>query len=189
MAGFVAVLDACVLYPAPLRDLLLRLALSDLYRARWSEHIHREWIPSLLADRSDLNEAKLKRTRRLMDESVPDCLVTGYEPLIESLTLPDPDDRHVLAAAIACQAGVIVTYNAKDFPPATMAPLGIEVEHPDEFVIHLFDLSQAAVCAVVRDQRRALKKPTKSARELLDAFLSLGLAGTVGALEQMQELL
>ena len=116
-------------------------------------------------------------------------LITGHQRLIESLHLPDPDDRHVLAAALAAQAGAIVTYNVKDFPQATMAPLGIEVEHPDEFVVHLIDLSQAAVCAAVRDQRLALKKPPKSVRELLDVFLSLELAGTVAALEQMQELL
>lgn len=92
-----------------------------------------------------------------MDLSVPDCLVTGYEGLIENHNLPDPDDRHVLAAAIRCQAGVIVTYNLKDYPPDALANRAIDAQHPDEFVCHLHDLAPAAVCAAVRGQREALK--------------------------------
>lgn len=108
MASFVALYDACVLYPAPLRDLLLRLALTDLFRARWTAEIHQEWMRSVLNNRHDLKPEQLQRTRELMDASVPDCLVVGYEGLITNLSLPDPDDRHVLAAAIHCHAGVIV---------------------------------------------------------------------------------
>lgn len=189
MASFTAVYDACVLYPAPLRDLLLRLALTDLFRARWTEEIHAEWVRSLLLRRPDLKPEQLHRTRELMDFSVPDCLVTGYQGLVGALKLPDADDRHVLAAAIRCQAGVIVTYNLADFPSQALDPHGITAQHPDEFVAHLFDLSPAAVCAAVRDQRLALTRPTRSARELLDTFLSLGLASTVAALEPMHELL
>ena len=189
MASFVAVYDACVLYPAPLRDLLLHLALTDLFRARWTDRIHEEWIRSVLASRPDLDARQLARTRSLMDLAVPDALVTGYEGLIEQLALPDPDDRHVLAAAIRAQAGVIVTYNLKDFPAEQLVPYGIEVQHPDEFVAHLLDLAPGAVCAAVRDQRQALRNPPRSVRELLDTFLSLGLASTVSALESMQELL
>jgi hypothetical protein len=124
-----------------------------------------------------------------MDASVPDCLVSGYRALIDQLTLPDPNDRHVLAAAIRCQAGVIVTYNLGDFPPEALDVHGISAQHPDEFVGHLFDLSPGAVCGAVRDQRLALVRPPRSVRELLDTFLSLGLAGTVAALETMQEVL
>jgi hypothetical protein len=189
MANFVALYDACVLYPAPLRDLLLRLALTDLFRARWTDRIHDEWIRSVLGNRPDLNAALLNRTRTLMDRSVPDCLVTEYEGLIEQLELPDPNDRHVLAAAIRCQAGVIVTYNLKDFPDDCLARFGIEALHPDEFVAHQFDLSPATVGKAVRDQRQSLQNPPQSVRQLLDTFLSLGLASTVSALESMQELL
>lgn len=189
MASFVAVYDACVLYPAPLRDLLLRLALTDLFRARWSERIHEEWMRSVLKDRPDLSAQQLQRTRQLMDLSVPDCLVTGYEGLMPGVSLPDPDDHHVLAAAIRCQAGVIVTYNLKDFPSEALVSHGIEAQHPDEFVSHLHDLAPAAVCAAVRAQREALKHPPRSVRELLDTFLSFGLAGIVARLESMQELL
>lgn len=97
---FTVVYDACVLYPAPLRDLLLRLALTDLFRARWSDMIHDEWTRNLLAQRPDL-EAKLERTRTLMNAHVRDCLVTGFDHLIPSIELPDPDDRHVAATAIS----------------------------------------------------------------------------------------
>lgn len=189
MASFIALYDACVLHPAPLRDLLLRLARTELFRARWTEEIHAEWMRSVIERRPDLKPEQLQRTRELMDLSVPDCLVTGYDGLVDQLKLPDPHDRHVLAAAIRCQAGVIVTYNLADFPQEALDPHGISAQYPDEFVGHLFDLSPGAVCAAVRDQRIALVRPVRSVRELLDTFLSLGLAGAVAALETMQDLL
>ena len=94
MANFVAVLDACVLYPASVRDLLLRLALTDLFRARWTDRIHDEWIRAVLEQRKDLTQAQLQRTRELMNKAVPDCLVHSYESLIDDLHLPDADDVH-----------------------------------------------------------------------------------------------
>lgn len=124
-----------------------------------------------------------------MDRAVPDCLVTGFEELVDSLVLPDPDDRHILAAAIRSQAGVIVTYNIRDFPEDVLDGYGIEVQHPDEFVTHLFDLAAGAVCHSVRSQRLALKNPPVSAPEMLNTFLSLGLATTVAHLETMKNLL
>ena len=111
--------DACVLYPAPLRDLLMQLALADLFRARWSDAIHDEWARSVLADRPDIKPASLARCRELMNRHVPDSLVTGYEPLIPTLTLPDPDDRHVLAAAIQAQSELIVAAYEKEHPEPT----------------------------------------------------------------------
>jgi predicted nucleic acid-binding protein len=110
------VFAACVLYPAPLRDLLMHLAVTDVVRARWTESIHDEWIRSVLADRPDLTREQLERTRSLMNTHVRDALVEGYESLIPGLTLPDPEDRHVLAAAIRAGASVIVTFNLRDFP-------------------------------------------------------------------------
>ena len=178
-----------MLYPAPLRDLLVRLALTGLFRAKWSARIHEEWIRSVLKNRPDLTEEQLRRTCDLMNRAVPDCLVTGHEGLIEQLQLPDADDRHVLAAAIRSQAGVIVTFNLKDFPSDALAPYNVEAQHPDEFISHQFDLSPAAVAAAVRDQRLALKNPPRSARELLDILLSTGLATSVASLETMMELL
>jgi predicted nucleic acid-binding protein len=189
VANFVAVFDACVLYPASVRDLLLRLALTDLFRARWTDQIHDEWIGGVLKQRPDLTKAQLDRTRELMNKAVPDCLVTSYESLIDDLSLPDPGDRHVLAAAIRCQAGVIVTYNLRHFPEQTLATYGIEVQHPDEFVSHLFDLDPGAVCAAVRDQRESLKNPPLSVDELINELLARELAETVALLKTMRQLL
>jgi predicted nucleic acid-binding protein len=163
--------------------------MTDLFRARWTDEIHHEWIRSVLENRSDLTASQLDRTRQLMNRAVPDCLVTGYEPLIQTLELPDPDDRHVLAAAIHCKAGVIVTYNLRDFPAESLCQFQIEALHPDDFIAHQFDLSPPKVAKAVRDQRAALKNPSRSVRDLLDTFLSLGLASTVSALEDMQDLL
>jgi hypothetical protein len=105
LGNFTAFLDASVLYPAPLRDLLMELAVSDLYRAKWSDAVHEEWISALLKNRSDLTRAQIERTRDLMNMHVRDALVTGFEPLIDVLELPDANDRHVVAAAIKGRAG------------------------------------------------------------------------------------
>lgn len=120
---FTAVYDACVLYPAPLRDLLMWLALSGRFRARWTQEIHGEWKRNLLKNRTDLTMEQLDRTSELMDRAIPDACVCDYEALITGLSLPDPNDRHVLAAAIRCGAGVIVTFNLKDFPDTCLAPM------------------------------------------------------------------
>jgi hypothetical protein len=189
VSNFVALFDACVFYPAQLRDILLRVALSDSFKARWTDRIHDEWIRNLLQDRPDIKAERLARTRELMNKAVPDCLVTEYEPFIEQLTLPDADDRHVLAAAIRCQAGVIVTMNLRDFPEDVVSQYGISVQHPDEFLSHLFDLRPAVVCTAIREMRASLVNPPKTVRELLDDLLRVGLPNTVSLLETMEELL
>ncbi len=168
---------------------MLRVARSDAFKARWTDQIHEEWIGALRRTRPDIPLERLARTRELMNRSVPDCLVTGYEPFIEQLTLPDPDDRHVLAAAIRCQAGVIVTLNLRHFPDEVLAPCGLSAQHPDEFLAHLFDLKPAVVCSAVQEMRAALKNPPKTAGELLDDLLRAGLPETVSLLETMENLL
>jgi hypothetical protein len=115
---------------------------------------------------------------------VRDCLVTGYEDLIAALTLPDANDRHVLAAAIRGRADVIVTYNLTDFPADTLARYGIEAQHPDDFIIRLLDLAPGTVCAAIKRQREGLRKPPKSAEELLATLEGQGLAQTVARLRQ-----
>ena len=149
---FTAVYDACVLYPAPLRDFLMWLALSGRFRARWSAQIHDEWKRNLVKNRPDLTAEQIDRTSDLMDRAIPDGLVTGHEVLIEGLTLPDPGDRHVLAAAIRCHASVIVTFNERDFPADVLGAFGLEAQHPDLFVENLFDLDPAAVVAAAQRQ-------------------------------------
>jgi predicted nucleic acid-binding protein len=185
----IAVYDANILYPAPLRDLFIRLAQAGLVRARWTETIHDEWVRSVLADNPSLSAERLARTRTLMNEAVRDCLVKVYEDLIESLTLPDPDDRHVLAAAIRADADVIVTFNLKDFPAASLASYHIEAQHPDEFLVSLFDAAPGPVCAAVKRQREGLRTPPKSVEELLATFESQELVQSVARLRQFADLL
>lgn len=179
---FTAIYDACVLYPAPLRDFLMWLGLSGRFRARWSAEIHDEWKRNLLANRPDLTVEQLDRTSDLMDRAIPDALVTGYEPLVDGLTLPDTDDRHVLAAAIRCHASVIVTFNEKDFPADVLEPFGLEAQHPDVFVENLFDLDQATVVAAAQRQRQQLKNPPMDVDRYLDILRKQGLTQTAKAL-------
>lgn len=186
---FTAVYDACVLYPAPLRDFLMWLALSGRFRARWSLEIHNEWKRNLLKNRPDLTTEQLDRTSDLMDQAIPDACVYGYEKLIEGLTLPDIDDRHVLAAAIRCNASVIVTFNQKDFPDETLGPFGIEAQHPDEFVDNLFDLDPAAVVVAAQRQRKQLKMPPMDVGTYLDLLLRQGLIQSSKALTNYQAIL
>jgi predicted nucleic acid-binding protein len=184
-----AVYDANILYPAPLRDLFIRLAQAGLVRARWTEPIHDEWLRNVLKDNPQLSPERLARTRTLMNEAVRDCLVTGYEELIDSLTLSDPDDRHVLATAIRAGAGVIVTYNLTDFPAETLARFDIEAQHPDDFLVSLLDVAPGAVCSAVKRQRESLRNPPKTAEELLTTLESQGLPQTVARLRQFIDLL
>ena len=144
----------------------MHLAMTGLFRARWSNGVHEEWITALLRNRPDLSREKLERTRLLMDKHAPDALVTGYEDLIEGLQLPDTDDRHVLAAAIRGRADVIVTVNVRDFPAAALALFQIQAQHPDEFIGHLLDLGPGIVMEAVRRHRESLKNPAKPLRSI-----------------------
>lgn len=183
--AFVVVFDACVLYPAPLRDLLLRIALTGLVRARWTDQILDECFRNVASDRTDLSPAALKRTRTLMCEAIPDCLVTNYAALADGLDLPDEMDRHVVAAAVRCGAQAIVTFNLKDFPIATLAPFGIEPKHPDDFVLDAIGLHPAKVLTAVTQQAAALKSPLVSIGQLLDTLRSVGLEQSVAHLRAL----
>ena len=162
----------------------MHLALTDLFRAKWTAAIHEEWIRNLLRDRPDLARSQLERTRDLMNAHVRDCLVTQYEDLMGGLMLPDPDDRHVLAAAIRCRADLIVTYNLPDFPAETLAKFGIEAQHPDTFLTHLLDLAPNMVCLAAKRQRENLKNPPKSVDDFFEALERQGIAQTVAGLRQ-----
>jgi hypothetical protein len=183
VSNFAVVYDACLFYPAPLRDLMVRLAQTRRFRARWTERIHREWTEALLRARPELDRQRIERTVQLIDRAVPDCLVTGYERLIDELDLPDPDDRHVLAAAIRAGAQVIVTLNLKDFPPRRLAGFEIVARHPDDFVLDLADLEPGVVIAVAKQQRAALKHPTFTPDEFVDCLRRQGLPGVAAFLD------
>lgn len=188
-SSFTALYDANVLYPAPLRDLLMNLALTGVYRARWSARIHDEWKRNLLINRPDLDRTQLDRTSGLMDEAVPDALVSDYEPLMGGLDLPDEDDRHVLAAAIKCNASVIVTFNLKDFPDTALGSFDIEALHPDDFIADLWDLDKAAVLEAAQRQRQSLKNPALSVQAYLDKLLQQKLPESVKLLSEFRFLL
>lgn len=183
--AFVVVLDACVLHSAPVRDLLIRLARTGVFRARWTDQILDEAFRSVLARRPDLDVARLSRTRALLNRAVPDCLVVGYEALIGGVALPDPDDRHVLAAAIKVGAQAIVTFNLTDFPVEVLAAHDLEAIAPDDFVPDVIDLASAVVVACIREQAAALTHPPRTAGELVDTLLQAGLPRTAAKLHEL----
>ena len=187
MTGFTALLDANILYPAPMRDIFLQLAVDDLFRAKWTADIHREWINALLRNEPHRDRATLERTRDRMDHATRDCLVTGYEPLIPALDLPDPDDRHVLAAAIVGRCDVIVTCNVRDFPDDAIAPYGIEILHPDGFLSNHLDLMPGRFCTAARKIRERLVAPPISAQDYLVILAGLGLVSTAAELARFSE--
>jgi predicted nucleic acid-binding protein len=164
----------------------MRLSMTELFRARWSDAIHEEWIRSVLRQRPD-PAVQLKWTRQLMDAHVMCSLVTGYEGLIDTIEPPDPDDRQVLAAAIAGGADVLVTMNQKDFPAERLAPFGIEVLHPHVFIRNLPRQHEAVMIGAVALHRAALRNPPKSAEEYLQTLLVQDLPETVALLRQHQE--
>lgn len=174
-------LDANVLYPALLRDVLLSLADADLYSAKWSVHIREEWTLSLLRDRPDMG-AQIAAAAQAMEDAIPDCLVSGYEHLIEGLKLPDPDDRHVLAAAI-------VTWNERDFPREVLDPFGIEVQTPDEFVLNQLMLEKLTALAALKRMRERWARPQYDAIALVALLEKRGLPQTAAHLRDVVALI
>lgn len=183
----VVVYDANVLYPAQLRDLLMRLAVNDLVRAHWTEDIQDEWTRSLLADRDEIERSQLERTRTLMNRALPDARVAGYSELIESLTLPDPNDRHVLAAAIHIEADAIITFNLGDFPSDRLAPFAVTAVHPDAFLRFLFEAKPDPVIRTAAQHRASLQNPPKTVNGYLRILQNAGLNETVDSLEKHRD--
>lgn len=185
---FTVLFDACVLYPAPVRDILLQLASKGLFRGRWTKQIQDEWIRNLLQNRPDLKESQLERTRVMMNDSVLDCLVVDYEELISGLSLPDPEDCHVLAAAIKSQAQIIVTYNIKDFPSETLQKFDIETQHPDTFLRYQLDLNLSTFLSCIKTIRARLKTPPVTANQYLFTLFT-HLPQTVSILKEYEDLI
>ena len=172
----VVLYDACVLYPSPLRDLLIRVAIEDLVIASWSERILDEVFRSLQRDRPDLDPTRLARTRQRMCAAVLDCVVEGYEDLEAAISLPGPDDRHVVAAAVRAGAGTIVTFNLRDFPTSELVRHGIIALHPDVFAMELLARSPAVVLDVLAGQAGDLKNPPHATLDVVAALQRCGLA-------------
>ena len=187
-ARYTALLDANVLFPALLRDVLLSLALADLYSAKWSADIRRELEASLLGKFPDMSD-KVSNLADCMEEAIPDCLVTGYEGLIEGLHLPDSDDRHVLAAAIVGHADAIVTFNQKDFPQEVMDSFGIELQTPDEFVVNQLMLKGTVALAAIKAMRARWDRPPLSSEEFVDLLERRDLPQTAAHLRDQVTLI
>ena len=182
-----AFLDANVLYPALLRNVLMYLAVARLYRplGSQSEAVHAEWMAAVRRDHPDLSERQIARTHRLMTENVPDATVSGYEKLIPGLSLPDANDRHVLAAAIHGGASVIVTWNLKHFPGKALKPHGLSAQSPDTFLAGLIGSHPDDAVAALAELRAQLKSPPYSVDDLLAGLERQKLVKTVTLLRSM----
>ncbi len=172
---FTAVLDANVIYPAPIRDLLLNLADLEVFSPKWSEIIHDEWIRNLLKNRSDLSRSKLERTVKLMNTAFPDAEVYGFEELIEELNLPDLDDRHVLAVAIHSKADAIITFNQKDFPSKALKDFNIEIYTPNKFLKLVHKISPELINEAFDNQHASLINPPRTKEDLIRTLINCNI--------------
>jgi hypothetical protein len=179
--------DANVLYPMSLRDLLVRIGQTYLVRARWTEEIMEEWSRALVARRPDL-ETRIQETVWLMNEAIRDVLVTGYTALIPNLPLPDPDDRHVLAAAIRAGAQTIVTFNLAHFPRRALERYGMEALHPDELVADLIDLNRRILTNVLMAMAAEKQRPPMTAQEVAASLARAGLPRSARMLSDLAAL-
>lgn len=173
MAPPVVFADANVLYSSALRDLLMQLAVDGTIVLRWSDAVQDEWTTAVLRDRPDL-VARLRRTRLVMAENLPDACVTGYGDLVPTLTLPDPADRHVLAAAVHAEADALLTFNLKDFPVDAEHHRPVTV-HPDEFLVTLISAAPDRVRLAVHQILDRLKTPPLSVDQYCAALSRIGL--------------
>lgn len=182
MTSFVVIYDACTLFPNTQRDLLLRVAQEGLVQAKWTHAILDELRGALTRARPEIEPEKLSRLVQLISNAVRDAIVEGHEALEQALDLPDPDDRHVLAAAVKAGAQMIVTANIKDFPAEKLSPWGIEAKTPDEFLLDQIWLDRDVVYGSVVRIADSRKKPPNSVGDVLDQLERSGLARTVAEL-------
>lgn len=171
------------MYPSTLRDLLIRVAQAGLVQAGWTHRILDETFDSIKKNRPELPTTALERTRELMICAVRDCLVTGYEPLIETLDLPDPDDRHLVAAAIRARAQVIVTENLTDFPSSALSGWDIEAKSPDDFLLDQIHLDRKVVWSCAQQIADSWRKPPGTVSDVLASLRRNGLHGSVAELQ------
>lgn len=172
----IAVYDACVLYPFHLRNLLVQCGVDRLVDVRWTDAIHDEWIRNLAVNDPSVSIERLTMTRDLMKKVLPFADVTDYERYIPQLSLPDPGDRHVLAAAIKAGASHIVTWNLSDFPAAALAPHNVVAQSPDDFLMDLCAATMDMTVAVAANARKNLRKTTPTVADFIAALTKQGLA-------------
>ncbi len=174
---FVVTLDANILYGMPLCDTMLRAAEAGLYHPTWSYEIWGEVLRHLmdpLERERPLSQADADRRLAAAERSFPISFVSDYQHLVATMT-NDPKDRHVAAVAVRAHAHVIVTYNLKHFPDASLAPYGVEAQHPDDFLTDLYDLDPDTITAIIRGQAAALRKRPTSPQEVLTRLEQVGI--------------
>ncbi|MFW7382385.1 MAG: PIN domain-containing protein [Oligoflexus sp.] len=172
--NFSVIYDACVLYPNALRDFLMWLSLEGFYKAKWTRMIHDEWTRNLNKNHPQTcTLEKLEKIVSTMNTAVPDALIEGFEDLIPSVSLPDPDDRHVLAAAIKEKAQVIVTDNISDFPTPDVAKWDVEAQTADDFVLNCWNIAPAAVVNALTNMSNNKKHPPMSVLEIIEKLMAL----------------
>ncbi|HXG78021.1 MAG TPA: PIN domain-containing protein [Methyloceanibacter sp.] len=188
ISTFSALFDSNVLYGARIRSLLMEFAMSGLFRARWSADINREWIAAVHA-KTGIELDRLQNVADCMERAVPDAIGSGYEVLIPGLTLPDPKDRHVLAAAIRCGASVIVTFNDEDFPRETLEVLGISTRHPDDFILDIEDISPGTLIEAARADIDHYVNPKLTVEEYVSDLAAAGVPKTAARLTRLRDFL
>lgn len=184
-----ALLDACVLHRGFVRGAFLWLSRAQLFRPLWSEEILDEWEESIIKRRADSNREDLAERRQTMTTSFEDAMVGGYAALIDCLTLPDANDRHVLAAAIVGRADAIVTENLKDFPDEALSVYSIEAIHPDTFLVNVIDLDPPRAIAALKEHRSALSRSVPTPEEYIAKFDLDGMRQTRERLREFAALL
>lgn len=184
MPRLTIIVDANILFSAPLRDFFMHLGIADAVRLCWSAKIEEEWVRNLIEKRPDLESSRHYRTARQMNEAIPDALIADFEGLESTLKLPDSSDRHVLAAAIKANADAIITKNLRDFPNSILAEYGIKALHPDEFVHELLQLESMPVLVAIRALQVSLKNPPKTMFEVLHTLEEQGLQRSVTLLKE-----
>lgn len=177
MTKFSALLDACTLVPVSLADTFLSLAEAGLYRPLWSDRILEETQLAVKRIHPELSPESVEKRIAVMRDFFDDANITDWEVLESVVSLPDPDDAHVLAAAIQGRADVIVTFNVKDFPRDDLHRYGIDVQTPDEFLLNQLDLDPDEVLDCLARQARALRNPPVQLEELLGSLERLTLPG------------
>ena len=180
---FTCVLDTNVIYPIEIRDILFWFASYDLFTPKWSNHIFSEWEDVMR--RKDISEEEIKKRVGKAQLAFPDALVDNYEPLVESLTLPDENDRHVLAAAIKTNANIIVTNNVKDFPAEYLASFGLTVKTADDFITDTIDLNNDVALEAFRMMVMNRTNPDLDEFEILDRLRKNGLNDSANYLHSL----
>jgi len=181
---FTAVLDANVLFPIVLRDYLIWLSIYDLYTPKWSGKLLEEFVSIFQKRKMNLSTKQIHRQVQLLNKACPNALVEKYEKLVSSVNLPDENDRHVVAAAIKCNANVIVTYNHKDFPEKYLDSVGLSAVNPDSFIADMIDLSPEKCCDAFREMVLAKNKPPYEENEYLEILRNNNLIQTADELEK-----